>query len=135
MTMERAETRLVPSFMNKPLTPHSTIATPAYAIQCITSSSDRKDHDGRQGEKHAPHLHLVQPLPQHQERQHHREYGKKPGNWSDDGSILLAEGGIISESPQSGSHAAQNSISNAAPVSIQLPSHLYQHTNRYRQHA
>src|SRR5436190_3832166 len=55
MTMERAETRFVPSFMNKPLTPHSTMAKPAYAIQCITSSSNRKDHDGRQGEKHATH--------------------------------------------------------------------------------
>src|SRR2546426_6276555 len=34
MTMERAETRLVPSFMNKPLIPHRTMAKPAYAIQC-----------------------------------------------------------------------------------------------------
>src|SRR5258708_21908787 len=30
ITMERADTRLVPSFMNKPLTPHSTIAKLAY---------------------------------------------------------------------------------------------------------
>src|SRR2546430_691020 len=119
MTMERAETRLVPSFMNKPLTPHSTMAKPAYAIQCITSSSNRKDHDGRQGEKHATHLHLVQPLPQHHERQHHREYGKQSGNWGDDGSILLSEGCIISESAHPGSNAAQNAVRDAATVAIQ----------------
>jgi len=33
MTMERAEIRLVPSFMNNPQTPHSAIAKPAFASQ------------------------------------------------------------------------------------------------------
>src|SRR2546430_10159602 len=83
ITMERADTRLVPSFMNKPLTPHSTMAKLAYTIQWITCSSNRKDYDRRQGQKHAPRLHFVQTLPQHHERQQHREHGKHPGEWSD----------------------------------------------------
>src|SRR5207302_3185119 len=80
ITMERADTRLVPSFMNRPLTPHSTMAKLAYTIQWITSSSHRKDYDRRQGQKHAPQLHFVQALPQHHECQHHREHGKHPAN-------------------------------------------------------
>src|SRR5882762_127043 len=135
MTMERADTRLVPSFMNKPLTPHSTMAKLAYTIQWITSSSSRKNYDRRQGQKHAPHLHLVQALPQHHERQHHREDGKHPSEWSDHGSVLLSQRRVVSESTQPGSNAAQKAVSNSATVALQLPSHLHQHPNGDRQHA
>ncbi len=98
MTMERAETRFVPSFMNKPLTPHSTMATLAYTIQCITNSSNRKNHNGRQRENHAAHLHFVQPLPQYDEGQHNREYREQPCHRSDDRSILLSQGRVIAKS-------------------------------------
>src|ERR1700736_1074635 len=135
ITMERADIRLVPSFMNKPLTPHSTMAKLAYTIQWITSSSNRKDYDRRQGQKHAPHLHLVQPLPQNYERQHHREHGKDSGEWSDYGSILFSQGSKVPESTQSGGNAAQEAIRDAATVAIHLPSHLQQHPKGDRQHA
>jgi len=65
------------------------MAKPAYAIQCITNSSNRKNYNGRQGQKHAPDLHFIQPIVQHHERQYYREHGKQSGNWSDEGNILF----------------------------------------------
>ena len=59
-----------------------------------------------QGQKHAPHLHFVQPLPQNHERQHDREYRKHSGERSDDGSILFPQGRIVAESSKPGCNAA-----------------------------
>src|SRR6202011_6119087 len=135
ITMKEADTRLVPSFINKPLIPHSTMAKLACTIQWITSSSSRKDYDRRQGQKHAPHLHFVQTLPQHHERQHHCEDGKHSGEWSDHGSLLFSQRRVVSESTQPGSNPAQKAVSNSATVAVELPSHLHQHPDGDRQHA
>jgi len=89
MTIERAEIRLVPSFMNNPQTPHNRIAKPAFAIQGMGSSSNRKDYDRRQRQNYAAHLYFVQTLAQHDERQYHREQGEQSGDRSDDRSVLL----------------------------------------------